>query len=349
MRYRLHGRSGLRVSELCLGTMTFGEGASWSADAAESRAMFDVFAEAGGTFIDTAHMYMNGESERLVGDFIRADREHFVVATKYTPDAGPDISKSGNSRKVMRRCVEESLTRLGTDHIDLYLLHYWDGTTPIEEIMRGLDDLVSAGKVTYIAVSDVAAWQISRANMLADLRGWAPFIGMQIEYSLLQRTAERELIPMAEELDMGVTAWSPLAGGILSGKYLGSSETGPARRTRADIPQHSLEVAELVADIGRQIGRSPSQVALAALMQLRPEAGVIPIIGGRTAAQLKDNLGCIEFRLDADQLKAIDGKTPVEMGFPYTTIDHPFMIDLAFGTGNRQKLDNHRARRLGRQ
>jgi aryl-alcohol dehydrogenase-like predicted oxidoreductase len=329
--------------------MTFGAGVSWSADAAESRAMFDLFAEAGGNFIDTAHMYMGGESERLVGEFIAADRDHFVVATKYTPDASPDISKSGNSRKTMMRSVEESLRRLGTDHIDLYLLHYWDGTTPIEEIMRGLDDLVSAGKVTYVAVSDVQAWQISRANMLADLRGWAPFIGVQIEYSLLQRTGERELIPMAEELDLGVTAWSPLAGGILSGKYLDPADTGPARQPRDGIPPHSLEVAQLVADIAREIRRTPSQVALAAIMQLRPEAGVIPIVGGRTAAQLRDSLGCIDLVLDAAHLRAIDEKTAIEMGFPYTTIDHPIMIDLAFGAGNRARIDNHRARRIGRQ
>jgi len=349
MRYRLHGKSGLRVSELCLGAMTFGDNWGWGAKDDESRAMFDAFVEAGGNFIDTAHVYTEGASERLVGEFVRSDRDHFVVATKYTPHTGTDISKSGNSRKNMRHCVEDSLRRLGTDYIDLYLLHFWDGTTPVEEIMRGLDDLVSAGKVLYVAVSDVPAWQIARANMLAELRGWAPFIGIQVEYSLTERTAERELIPMAEELDLGITAWSPLAQGVLSGKFLGNGTTEATRQQRDRIPARSLEIAQLVADIAREIGRSPSQVALAALRQLRPEAGIIPILGGRSAAQIKDNMGCLDLTLDAAHLKALDEKTAVDPGFPYTMLSQQFVKDFAFGRGNAERLDNHRARRIGRR
>ncbi len=348
MRYRLHGKSGLRVSELCLGAMTFGADWGWGGDDAESRAMFDAFAEAGGNFIDTAHVYTEGASERLVGAFVRADRDHFVVATKYTPSTGIDLSKSGNSRKNMRHCVEDSLRRLGTDYIDLYLLHFWDGTTPIEEIMRGLDDLVSAGKVLYVAVSDVPAWQISRANMLAELRGWSPFIGMQVEYSLTERTAERELIGMAEELDMGVTAWSPLAQGVLSGKFNGNGTTEATRQQRDHIPPRSLEIAQLVVDIAREVGRSPSQVALAAIRQLRPAAGVIPIIAGRNAAQVKDNLGCVDLVLDAEHLRALDEKTKVEPGFPYSMLSQSYVKDMAFGRGNAALIDNHRAQRLGR-
>jgi aryl-alcohol dehydrogenase-like predicted oxidoreductase len=349
MRYRLHGKSGLRVSELCLGAMTFGSDWGWGADDTDSRAMFDAFAEAGGNFIDTAHVYTEGASERLVGECIKADRDHFVVATKYTPHTGTDLSKSGNSRKNMMRCVDESLRRLGTDHIDLYLLHFWDGTTPIEEIMRGLDDLVSAGKILYLAVSDVPAWKIAQANTIAELRGWSAFIGMQVEYSLTERTAERELIPMAEELDMGVTAWSPLAQGVLSGKFNSGTPNEATRQQRDQIPPRNLEIAQLVVDIAQKIGRSPSQVALAALMQLRPEAGVIPIIAGRTPAQLKDNLGCIDLVLDDAHLKALDEKTAVDPGFPYNMINADYVRDMAFGQGNAALIDNHRLRRIGRK
>lgn len=348
MRYKLHGKSGLRVSELCLGAMTFGSNWGWGGDEAASRAMFDAFAEAGGNFIDTAHVYTEGASERLVGDFISADRDHFVVATKYTPHMGTDLSKSGNSRKNMRHCVEDSLRRLGTDYIDLYLLHFWDYTTPVEEIMRGLDDLVTAGKVLYVAVSDVPAWQIARANMLADLRGWAPFIGIQVEYSLAERTAERDLIPMAEELDLGVTSWSPLAQGVLSGKFLSGGSNTPTRQQREQIPQRSLEISQLVVDIAKDVGRSPSQVALAALRQLRPEAGVIPIIGGRNVEQLRDNLGCLDLVLDAAHMKAINEKTAVELGFPHEMLSQEMVKDMAFGRDNARRLDNHRMRRLGR-
>jgi aryl-alcohol dehydrogenase-like predicted oxidoreductase len=216
MRYKLFGRSGLRVSEFCLGTATFGVNERFAqmfgvdvtsgADARESRSIFDAFAAAGGNFIDTADVYGDGEgaSEKLIGEFIHSDRDHFVISTKYTQSFGKDLSMAGNSRKNMRRCVECSLKRLGTDHIDLYWLHNWDFSTPMDEILRGFDDLVSLGKVGYVAASNVEAWRISSANTLADLRGWAPFIGIQIQYNLLERTAERDLLPMAKELDLGI-------------------------------------------------------------------------------------------------------------------------------------------------
>ena len=343
MRYKLHGRSGLRVSELCLGAMTFGDNWGWGANDGDSRAMFDAFAEAGGNFIDTAHVYTEGASERLVGDFVRADRDHFVVATKYTPSTGTDISKSGNGRKNMRHCVEDSLRRMGTDYIDLYLLHFWDGTTPVEEIMRGLDDLVRAGKVLHVAVSDTPAWEISRANMLAELRGWSPFIGIQVEYSLVERTAERELLPMAKELDIGVTAWSPLAQGVLSGKFLGGGTSEATRQQRDRIPPRNLQIAQVVADIAHDIGRSPSQVALAAIRQLRPSAGVIPIIGGRNLAQIKDNLACVDLVLDPAHLKTLDDATAVDLGFPHDMLRSQMVKDFSFGRGNGDLLDNHRA------
>lgn len=199
MKYRIFGRSGLRVSELCLGTMTFGTEWGWGSDKEESKKVFDTFAEAGGNFVDTANRYTEGTSERWLGEFVKSERHHFVVATKYTlRDQTGDLNFAGSHRKNMMRSVEESLRRLDTDFIDLFWVHAWDPFTPVEEVMRGLDDLVRAGKVLHIGVSDTPAWVISQANTLADLRGWTAFAGIQIEYSLLQRSAERDLLPMAK-------------------------------------------------------------------------------------------------------------------------------------------------------
>jgi aryl-alcohol dehydrogenase-like predicted oxidoreductase len=341
MRYKLFGRSGLRVSELCLGTMTFGEGWGWGANAAACKAMFDLFANAGGNFIDTAHMYTDGVSETLVGELVAADRDHFVIATKYTPSTGTDISKSGNSLKNMRRSVEESLRRLKTDHIDLYYLHYWDFTTPIDEIMRGLSDLVSSGKVTYVAVSDTPAWQIARANMLADLRGWAPFIGIQIAYSLLERTPERDILPMAKELDLGVTAWGALAGGVLSGKY-NDDPDATTSRAPVKISARQREIGRLVTEIAREVGRSPSQVAHAWICQQRRFGAIIPIIGARSEKQLADNMGCLDFVLDEAHLAKLDEPTKIALGFPHDMILNPHMRQNAHGQ-HLVDLDNHRA------
>lgn len=341
MRYKLFGRSGLRVSELCLGTMTFGKDWGWGADVNDSKAMFDDFANAGGNFIDTAHMYTEGTSEKLVGEFVASDRDHFVIATKYTPTNSTDISKSGNSRKNMRRCVEESLRRLKTDFIDLYWLHMWDYTTPLDEIMRGLDDLVSSGKVTYIAVSDTPAWQISRANMMADLRGWAPFTGIQVEYSLLERTPERDLFPMAKELDLGITAWSTLAAGVLSGKY-NTDAKAAGRAAMQGVPPHKLEVAKLVAEVAREVGRSPSQVAIAAIRQESRFGSIIPILGARTPEQLKDNLGCLDFVLGDAHLAKLDQATRISLGFPHELLTSSYLRK-SVTSGRDAEIDNHRA------
>jgi len=341
MRYKLFGRSGLRVSELCLGAMTFGKDWGWGADDSVSRAQFDAFANAGGNFIDTAHVYTEGSSERLVGDFIKADRDHFVVATKYTPATSGGLSKSGNSRKNMMRCVEQSLRRLDTDYIDLYWLHIWDATTPLDEIMRGLDDLVSAGKVHYVAVSDTPAWQISRANMLADLRGWAPFVGIQVEYSLLERTPERDLLPMAKELDLGITAWSPLAGGVLSGKYLDNSGPDAGRMGAVPLTERQRAIAQTLVSVAREVNRSPSQVALAFIRQQQRFGAIIPILGARTLEQLHDNLGCLDLVLAPEHLQKLDAATAVDLGFPHSMLESDMVRTLAFG-GEFDKLDNHR-------
>src|SRR6516225_1536867 len=321
MRYKLLGKSGLRVSELCLGTMTFGEEWGWGASKDESRKVYDAFLEAGGNFIDTANVYTNGTSERMLGEFMTGHRERIVLATKYT-NAGPgnDPNAAGNHRKNMVQALEASLKRLKTDYIDLYWLHIWDQITPIEEVMRGFEDLVRQGKILYAGVSDMPAWLVARANTLAELRGWSAFIGLQIEYSLIERTPERELLPMAANLVLGVTAWSPLAGGILTGKQL---EPGGAKGSRqGDVSMQQFmksnarkeAIAREVVAVGRESGHSPAQVALAWLRQ-RPEP-VIPIIGARKLAQVKDNLACVEVKLTPTQIERLDSVSKIELGFP---------------------------------
>src|SRR5580700_11691 len=238
MRYRLLGHSGLRVSEICLGTMTFGEDWGWGSSKDEARKMYDAYREAGGNFIDTANLYTMGTSEKFVGEFIRTHRAEVVLATKYTNAApGKDPNAGGNQRKNMVQAIEASLKRLGTDFIDLYWLHIWDQLTPVEEVMRGFDDLVRAGKVLYAGVSDAPAWWIAQANTLANLRGWTPFVALQIEYSLIERTVERELTPMAKSLGLGITAWSPLAGGVLTGKYHEKTPAQDGRLATANMRQ----------------------------------------------------------------------------------------------------------------
>jgi aryl-alcohol dehydrogenase-like predicted oxidoreductase len=330
MRYKLFGRSGLRVSELCLGAMTFGTSWGWGSDRDESRAVFDAFAEAGGTFIDTAYIYTEGESERMLGDFVRSDRGHFVLSTKYGTMNKPDVTVTGGSRKAMRHAVDESLRRLGTDYIDLYWLHAWDPRTPVDELMRGLDDLVSAGKVLYVGVSNVPAWQVARCNTLADLHGWSPFVGLQTEYNLLERTAERELLPMAEELDLAVTAWSPLASGVLSGKY-DQGATASGRRSDRPLSEREAKVAALVNEIAREVGAPTSAVAIAALRLLRPEALIIPLLGARTVDQLRENMACLDVALSKEQLAKIDEATAVSLGSPHEMLDTDYMRQVITG------------------
>jgi len=232
MKYYLLGKSGLRVSEICLGTMTFGKEWGWGASKEESRKIFDAYVDAGGNFIDTANIYTNGTSEKYVGDFASYDRERFVIATKYTSNTrAGDPNAGGNHRKNMVQSLEASLRRLNTDYIDLYWVHAWDQTTPIEEMMRALDDMVKSGKILYIGISDAPAWVVSQANTLANLKGWTEFASIQIEYSLIERTSERELLPMANALDIGITAWSPLGSGVLTGKYNKSSNKEPKDNT----------------------------------------------------------------------------------------------------------------------
>jgi aryl-alcohol dehydrogenase-like predicted oxidoreductase len=323
MQYRLLGNSGLRVSEAALGAMTFGEEWGWGSPRDEARKVYDAFREAGGNFIDTANFYTNGTSESFLSEFMKDHRQSVVLATKYSNAApGTDPNAAGNQRKNMMQAVEASLKRLHTDYIDLYWVHIWDQITPVEEVMRGLDDLVRAGKVLYVGISDAPAWWIAQANTLAHLRGWSPFIGLQIEYNLIERTVERELVPMAKALNLGLTAWSPLARGMLTGKYHGhgSSEQGRMNNDtmKGLMPekQRTEHIVAAIKTVSDETGRSMAQVALAWL-RYRP-VPVIPIIGARKLSQLQDNLASIELTLSADQLRTLDEASRIELGFPYS-------------------------------
>jgi aryl-alcohol dehydrogenase-like predicted oxidoreductase len=342
MRYKLLGKSGLRVSELCLGTMTFGLEWKWGSSKAESRKVYDAFRTAGGNFIDTADLYTNGMSERFLGSFVAGHREEVVLATKYTlSNPGKDPNAAGNHRKNMMQSVEASLKRLKTDYIDLYWLHIWDFMTPVEEVTRAFDDLVRQGKILYVGISDTPAWVIARANTMAELRGWTPFTALQVEYSLIERTPERELLPMARALDLAVTPWSPLAGGLLSGKYLkkGVKRRDAKRGLQPDARKN--RISQAVADVAKEIGRSPAQVALAWLRQ--QPAVVIPIIGARTPAQLKDNLGSLDVTLEEPQLKRLDGASRIEMGFPHDFFASDMVRGYTYG-GMYERIQNHRSR-----
>ncbi len=341
MRYKLLGKSGLRVSEMALGTMTFGEEWGWGASNVTSKAIFDAYANAGGNFIDTANRYTEGTSEKFIGEFVASDREHFVVATKFTlRDRMNDPNFGGNHRKNMMQSVERSLKRLNMEYIDLLWLHAWDSTTPIDEIMRGLDDLVRQGKVFYVGVSDTPAWVVSRANMLAELRGWSSFVALQLPYSLASRDPERELLPMARALDLAVTPWGILEAGILSGKY-NDSKPDEGRAKTWGVSERALTIAREVAAVAKEIGCSSSQVAIA---WIRHQPGVIiPIIGATKLHQMEDNLGALKITLSAEHLARLDKVSKIQLGFPQDFLNDDEVHDLIFG-GTFNQIDNHHTR-----
>ncbi|NEW73521.1 aldo/keto reductase [Streptomyces rhizosphaericus] len=325
--YRLLGRSGLRVSPLALGAATFGTEWGWGAEQDEARKLFDLYVERGGNFIDTANTYTNGSSERLLGEFTRDNRESLVLATKYTTLRRPgDPNSGGSHRKSLFASVEASLRQLHTDYIDLLYLHVWDFTTPVEEILRGMDDLVRQGKVLYVAISNAPAWQVSRMQAIADLRGWSPLVALQIEYNLIERTGERDLIPMAREMGLGVVPYSPLAGGVLTGKYsrddLAATNVGSGDGTRRNfnlalgtLTERNLAIADVLKEVATELGRTPAQVGLA--WTLRNPSVTAPIIGARTPAQLEGNLGALEVEFTAAQLARLDEASAIELGFPH--------------------------------
>ncbi|GAA1231212.1 aldo/keto reductase [Pseudonocardia alaniniphila] len=332
--YRQLGRSGLRVSPLALGAATFGNDWGWGAEQDVARKLFDLYVERGGNFIDTAVTYTNGTSERMLGEFARDRRDSLVLATKYTTLRRPDDPNSGGaSRKSLFGAVETSLRQLNTDYIDLLYLHVWDPTTPAEEILRGLDDLVRQGKVLYVAISNTPAWQISRMQTIADLRGWSPLVALQLEYNLVERTGERDLIPMAKELGLGTVLWSPLAGGVLTGKYSRQDLTTPpsdqsesVRKSfnvaLGGVTERALAIVDVVKEVADELGRTPAQVGLAWTLQ---NPGVTaPIIGARTAEQLQENLGALEVDLTPSHMARLDEVSAIDLGFPHAMLasDH---------------------------
>lgn len=338
--YRLLGRSGLRVSPICLGTMTFGKEYAWGADIDEARRMFDAYVDRGGNFIDTANIYTAGSSERMVGQFAAGKRHSLVIATKYSMTVTPgDPNSSGNHRKNMMRSVAASLERLNTDYIDLLYLHGWDDRTPVEEIMRGMDDLVRSGKVTYVAISNTPAWQVARMQTIADLRGWSPLIAFQLEYSLVERTVERDMIPMAQELGLGVMPWSPLGSGVLTGKYSQADLAGDANQDIGSrkslalmigaLSERNLLIANAVREVADEIGKTSAQIALAWTL-LNP-AVTAPIIGVRTMAQLEDNLGALDVQFSDAQRARLDEASAISLGAPHDLLAGPYQQILVMG------------------
>ncbi|HEY9409375.1 MAG TPA: aldo/keto reductase [Jiangellaceae bacterium] len=333
MRYRLLGPSGLRVSDLFLGAMLFGEPYTDATDVAK---LIEAYAEAGGNVIDTANLYPgDGASERVLGEVLGADRDRFVLATKYTLSLDrSDPNASGNHRKSLVRSVERSLTSLKTDYVDLLWVHVWDPHTPIEETMRALDDVVRAGKVLYVGISDAPGWVVSRANAIAELRGWSAFVGLQVPYSLVQRDVERDLLPMAGALGLSVAAWSPQGGGVLSGKYTRGGVVGPSRLDSADISVRDLRIAREVDAVADELGATSAQVALAWTMARDTGAAVHPIVGVRRLDQLTDNLAAADLVLPGEAVERLDEVSAIELGFPLDFLAST--KDYAFGEAGRR-------------
>jgi aryl-alcohol dehydrogenase-like predicted oxidoreductase len=324
------GTSGLRVSPLCLGAMTFGEEWGWGATVEESEAILARFLDRGGNFIDTANGYTLGHSEVIIGDFLARtpkQRDRVVIATKFFTNMFPgDPNGGGASRKSLTAACEESLRRLKTSYIDLYWMHMWDKFTPIEETMRALDDLVRAGKVRYVGFSDTPAWKTAQAQTIAQFRGWTPLVALQIEYSLVERTVEGELMPMARELGLGVTPWGPLRGGALSGKYTranaGQLHADRGARVTAYLNEPTYRIVDELVRIGREIGATPATVAVA---WVQARAGVAStIIGARTREQLEQNLTAADVSLTSGQIAALDAISEPALPFP-----EPFLRSIA--------------------
>jgi aryl-alcohol dehydrogenase-like predicted oxidoreductase len=326
-QYVTLGRSGLRVSPLCLGAMTFGEDLGWGTSVEESQQIIDRYVELGGNFIDTANFYTRSHSEKIIGDHIGrhpARRDRLVIATKFSGNLYPgDPNGGGSGRKSLISACENSLRRLQTDYIDLYWLHIWDENTPIEETMAALDDLVRAGKVRYIGVSDTPAWKIAQANLIARFRGWAAFVGLQIEYSLLERDVEQELVPMASEFGLGITPWSPLKGGVLSGKYTrrnaGQHNADRGAMIDAFLNENTYAVIDELDAIAKAHETTVASVALA-WVQAQPAVSSV-IIGARRLSQLDDNVRAVDVSLGADELARLDELTKPTFGFPHSMLE----------------------------
>ena len=331
MHYRILGNSGMRVSELCLGTMTFGEDWGWGASPDECRRMLDVFLEAGGNFVDTACNYTGGSSERILGELLESHRDEVVIATKYTLSIRPDDPNGGgNHRKSLVQSLEQSLRRLRTDRVDLLWMHMWDGTTPVDEVVRALDDMVRAGKVLHVGMSDSPSWVTARACAVAELRGWTRPTAVQAPYSVSSRDVERDVLPMAEAHRLPLLAWAVIGGGVLTGKYAEGDSTArrygdltPRERTRRIIAE--------VQSVGRECGMTPAQVALAWMRAPQRRPHVIPLLGARTAVQLKENLAVLDHDLPSDAVQRLDEAGAIEHGFPRDFLRDDEMTRLVHG------------------
>ena len=337
MKYKLLGKSGLRVSEICLGTMGFGEDWTFGANKEESKKVFDAFVNGGGNFIDTANRYTEGSSEMYLGEFIQAERNNLVIATKYTLyTKRGSVNDGGNHRKNLVQSVEGSLKRLQTEYIDLLYLHAWDFTVGIEEVLRNLQYLVQSGKVLHIAISDTPAWIISQGNAIAELRGWSSFVAVQAEYSLTQRTPERDIIPMCNANNVAVTAWAPLAGGALTGKYLNQTDTSLRLKPEsARLNERNTAIAKEVVAIAKEIGCTAGNVAL---NWVRKQKGtIIPIVGARKEEQIKDNLNCLNFDLTEEQLNRLNEVSKIDLGFPHDFLSSDVVKEVVFG-GTKDKI-----------
>jgi aryl-alcohol dehydrogenase-like predicted oxidoreductase len=325
-QYVTLGRSGLRVSPLCLGAMTFGEELGWGTSVEESQQIIDRYVELGGNFVDTANFYTRSHSEKIIGDHVGrhpARRDRLVIATKFSGNLYPgDPNGGGSGRKSLVNACENSLRRLQTDYIDLYWLHMWDANTPIEETMAALDDLVRAGKVRYLGVSDTPAWKIVEANLIARFRGWSAFIGLQVEYSLLERTIEQELVPMAGEFGLGITPWSPLRGGVLSGKYNrrndGQHKADRGARVEAFLNEKTYAVVDELEIIAKAHDATIARVALGWVLAQPAVTSVI--IGARRLAQLEDNVRAVDVSLTSEELARLSALTEPAFGFPHSVL-----------------------------
>jgi aryl-alcohol dehydrogenase-like predicted oxidoreductase len=341
MRYKVFGgQTGLRVSEYVLGTANFGS-ADTSAGLEGSRQIFERYVAAGGTTFDVSNIYQGGEAETVLGGLLGRQRDEFVVITKYsgTRQIRPRPGTTGNSRKTMVRSLEESLRRLNTDYVDVFMPHFPDGTTPIAEILAGFDDLVRAGKILHGGLSNFPAWRVAGAATRADLRGLAPLVGIQTEYSLAERTAERELLPMAQAHGLGVVLYSPLAGGLLTGKYrTGEQGRLSARGPDVEADAQKTAVVDAVLTVADEIGGSPVQVALAWLRRRGALAStaMIPIVGPRTPAHLEEYLRSLGLELDDQHYQHLDEVSAVRLGAPHDNVS----AALANGfDGDRSMLD----------
>lgn len=331
MKYKIFGNTGLRVSELCLGTMTFGDDWGWGASEELCKELVATFLDAGGNFIDTANFYTNGSSEKILGNILEGIRPEIVLGSKYSLMTDKkNINSGGNHRKNMIKSVEDSLRRLKTDYLDIYWVHIIDRYTPIEEVLRGLEDLVRSGKILHTGISDTPAWNIAQANAIAKERNWTSFSAIQAEYSLIERTSERELIPMSEAENMTVLAWSPLGGGLLSGKYNSKDKAiieGSRLEKSKRLTVHNLAIADVVIEIAKEKNVSPATVSLA---WIRRNPIIIPIIGSRKLEQLKDNLTCLDVELNQDQLNRLEQVSKIELGFPHDFIQGKGVQDILY-------------------